>query len=65
MTPIAYELASDTYYGLGVVTLCALFSTCEGTPKLLSFLQSSHAVFCPLDLGPINLANEGTPEGIG
>ena len=23
-TPVAYELASDTYYGLGVVTLCLI-----------------------------------------
>ena len=45
--------------------LCTLFSTREGTPKLLSFLQSSRAAFCPLDLGLNNLANEGTPEGIG
>ena len=49
----------------GTLPLRSLFSTREGTPKLLSFLQASRAAFCPLELGSINLANEGTPEGIG
>ena len=32
-TPITYELASDTYYGLGVVTLTLSFNpTCIGVP---------------------------------
>ena len=44
--------------------LRSLFSTQEGVPKLLSFLQASRAAFCPLDPGPINLANKGTPEGV-
>ena len=49
----------------GALPLCSLFSTREGVPKLLSFLQASRAAFCPLELGPNNLASEGTPEGIG
>ena len=40
-------------------------ATREGVPKLLSFLQASRAAFRPLDPGPINLANEDTPEGVG
>ena len=49
----------------GTLPLRSLFSTREGIPKLLSFLQASRAAFRPLEPGPINLANEGTPEGIG
>ena len=32
------------------LSLCSLFSTQEGTPKLLSFLQASRAAFHPLEL---------------
>ena len=49
----------------GTLTLRNLFSTREGTPKLLSFLEASCAAFCPLDSGAITLTSKGTPEGIG
>ena len=49
----------------GTLPLRSLFSTREGVPKLLSFLQTSRAAFRPLDPGSINLASESTPEGVG
>ena len=48
-----------------MITCFGGFGPGEGVPKLLSFLQSSRAAFRPLDPGPINLASEDTPEGIG
>ena len=49
----------------GTLPLRSLFSTREGVPKLLSFLQASCAAFRPMDPGSINLASESTPEGVG
>ena len=40
MTPMAYELASDTYYGLGVVTHKPYFILNAALCSSLSFIQT-------------------------
>ena len=60
-----YRVNASIHSFNGTLPLRVLFSTREGTPKLLSFLQSSRAAFRPLDPGPINRVNESTPEGVG
>ena len=47
------------------LSLWVLFSTCNGTPKLLSFLQANCTAFHPLDPSANTLASEGTSEGVG
>ena len=44
--PMAYELASDTYYGLGIVTILTLNPKVDGPAKL----KTSPIIQCQLQV---------------